>query len=225
MKKISKLFLLLVIWVLYLWVSFADLRYHPSEISVNIPTVEPWIAIGSDISNVCDCAYSPEVLYFATKCINICIITILIASLLIFPLRKVFQKAWQKWRYSLIPWRNLYVLFKISSHVIFRIIFLWICFLILFFFLFWDNIQWSAFERSGGCCAHLPGINALLWISLISFILILLFQVYSLARKFGWKIFTSILFALFFPIWVRILAFGNYEYIWDNKSSKILESK
>ena len=218
MKKICVL--LIIIQFLFLWISYA-LRYYHSETSVNIAIgTEPWPWI-----LMCDCAYSPEILYFATKCINICIVAILIVSLLILPLWKVFQKAWQKRRYSLIPWRNLYILFKISSHTIFRIIFLWICFLILFFFLFWDNIQWSAFERSGGCCTHLTGINVLLWISLFAFILILLFQLYSLARKFGWKIFPSILFALFFPVWVRILAFGNYEYIWDNKSTKISESK
>ena len=202
MKKISRLFLLLVIWVLYLWVSYAEdwwnADYNPTALDYSCPCWLPIIA--------------PIALF--------CLIWITVLAILIMPSRWIFKKAWVKPRKSLIPISNLYTLFGIATSK-----FLQLFSLLILIFLFWIFIYGTFIYPNtsySNCCKG----EWIIWMNLWIFVLYLclfLFQLYSLARKFGWKIFTSILFALFFPIWVRILTFGNYEYIWDNKSSEILE--
>lgn len=209
MKKLAKFFLLAVVWLSFLWLSYAqdwtDRRSNPN----------------ADNFRWCQCLYSPEVYFLAISCIY----KILLVSFLIFPLRNVFKKAWQKPRHSIIPLLNLYTLFDISKRKMFKKIFVWICFVILFFVIFGDKIQYYYFVRSNGCCTDLIWIDILLRTSLSIFILLLSLQLYHLARDFGWKKFKSILFVLFFPIWVRILSFGNYEYVWNKKDDNNLESK
>ena len=45
---------------------------------------------------------------------------------------------------------------------------------------------------------------------------------FKFARKFGWGVFTSILFVLFYPICILILGFGNYKY--EGKSTTVVEA-
>lgn len=49
-----------------------------------------------------------------------------------------------------------------------------------------------------------------------------LIVLFNFARKFGWKIFPSILFAAFYPICILILWFGNFKY--EGKSETDVEA-
>ena len=205
--------LLAILWLCFIWVTYAQ-DWDSSDTWANPDSTTIY-------NHSCQCLYQPEVFNLAHSGI----IIMLMMSILLFPLRKAFKKVWQKPRYSIIPLRNVYILFKINGHKILRKIFVWICILMLFFVIFWDSIQYYFYEWSNGCCTHLTGINILLRVSFFASVLLLFFQLYCLARKFGLKKINSILFSLFFPVWVRILSFGNYEYIWNKENDNNLESK
>lgn len=223
MKRFAKLFLLTVVWLSFLWLCYAqdwtDLRANP-----NSDYFFRW----------CQCWWQPvHTLFILTDLI---IISLLI-SLLLFPLRNTFKKSGQRPRYSVIPFRNIYILIKINSSTKTKKMFIFFYALLCCLLTIWigkhydiNPIQEYLYQIfSHGCCEWRIIVNVMFrWLPILLFgcdFLILLLQLYKLARSFGWRKLNSVLFALFFPIWVRILSFGNYEYIGNKENENNLKSK
>jgi hypothetical protein len=47
-------------------------------------------------------------------------------------------------------------------------------------------------------------------------------MLFKFARKYGWGVFTSVLFVLFYPICILILGFGNYKY--EGREETVVEA-
>ncbi len=54
---------------------------------------------------------------------------------------------------------------------------------------------------------------------------IILTAYYRLFRKFGWKKWYSVLWAIYFPIWIFVLWFGNFQYKWNELETKTNNSE
>jgi hypothetical protein len=129
----------------------------------------------------------------------------------------IFKKAWRKWRESIIPVWNTYVLCKIiwkkkRFWIFISPVIIWLLRLIvsLIFWAIWGGWQlWMVIKNT---------INWILWIaSLISLILCIVYGIISyfrLAKKFGksWGFGVWLLFLT--PIFLWILAFGKAKYQW-----------
>ncbi|MBR7036432.1 hypothetical protein IKI14_00760 [bacterium] len=50
--------------------------------------------------------------------------------------------------------------------------------------------------------------------------IIYIVMLFKFARKYGWGVFASVLFVIFYPICVLILGFGNYPY--QGKTEEII---
>jgi hypothetical protein len=215
MKKIARFLLLMVMWLVFHWISYGQDWSDPAYID--------------SFSDMCQCLYQTH----STKWY---LIFVIIISLLIFPSRKIFEKSGKKQWHSIIPFYNIHALFKINSSKRLKIISSSIYISLFFLVLLWferrfhtNPIQEYIMETfSHGCCEWRIILDTIFrrlpLVLFVCFFLILLLHLYKLARNFGWKRINSILFALFFPIWVRILSFGNYEYIGNKESTKNLES-
>lgn len=124
---------------------------------------------------------------------------------------KVFKKAGRKWRESLIPIRNIWVLFKISGHKKwFRWLFIvplaWIIVSIIFRLL-WTTWTWESLIVIKNAINWILGICATI-LPLIAVILLCLW----LSKKFG-KHWAFCLWLLFLsPIFYGILAFDDSKY-------------
>ena len=124
---------------------------------------------------------------------------------------KIFKKAGRKWRESLIPIRNIWVLFKISGHKKwFRWLLIvplaWIAVSIIFRLL-WAAWAWRSLITIKSLINRILGICAT-FLPLIAVILLCLW----LSKKFGkhrafclWLLFLS-------PIFYGILAFDDSKY-------------
>lgn len=62
--------------------------------------------------------------------------------------------------------------------------------------------------------------NILLGLGLFLFYFIMLIAYYRLFRKFWWNKIFSILWALFFPVWICVLCFWNFNYQRENLEKK-----
>ena len=124
---------------------------------------------------------------------------------------KIFKKAGRKWRESLIPIRNIWVLFKISGHKNrFRCFFIvplaWIAVSIIFRLL-WTAWAWRSLITIKSLINRILGICAM-FLPLIATILLCLW----LSKKFG-KHWAFCLWLLFLsPIFYGILAFDDSTY-------------
>ncbi len=124
---------------------------------------------------------------------------------------KIFKKAGRKWRESLIPIRNIWVLFKISGHKKwFRWLFIvplaWIIVSIIFRLL-WTTWTWESLIVIKNAINWILGMCAIL-LPLIATILLCLW----LSKKFG-KHWAFCLWLLFLnPIFYGILAFDDSKY-------------
>ena len=125
---------------------------------------------------------------------------------------KIFKKAWRRWRESLIPIRNAWVLFKISGHkkwfrCLLILPLIWII-ISLIFRLIWASWAWwqllltvkNALNWLLGLCALLLPLIAVICVSL------------WLAKRFGkhWTFWLGLLFLS--PIFYGILAFDKSSY-------------
>ena len=125
---------------------------------------------------------------------------------------KMFLKLWEKWWKSLIPFKNLYCLASLLN--VKKISVIWwivaICRRFLFSILAW----WQRIVMLG-VIADIPMI-------VIFFIYdcFVIYTFYCLFRKFGWNKLCSVLWTIFFPIWVCVLWFGNFEYQWEKLEKK-----
>ena len=140
------------------------------------------------------------------------------------PLCSVFKKMWEKW------WKvNIYYLFK---RVWIKELFYWLIYVFLFIrfvlaflsslsgpdLLWWCGSDWCYWDNTFTRERLLSAIfGCLVWLY-ISLLIILSF--YRLFRKFGWNKWCSVLWTIFFPIWVCVLWFGNFEYQWENLEKK-----
>lgn len=221
MKKLTKLFLLVLCsWFLFFWFSNAqDLiegDFHTDEYIVNIG-YEHQKTYGL-VSMWCNCK-RPEIVQIYTSFPLLVCWLLLFLSICSILLSTKFNKTWIKSKLFYIPILNLYPLFK---NIIWRIWF-YILLLNIFFICFVYVKIWNVCA-----CDYVPLSEfyaILMSIILIISLLILFYLLYKLARNFGWWTYSSIIFVIFFPICIRFLIFGNYEYIWNNKDDKILKSK
>ena len=108
---------------------------------------------------------------------------------------KIFTKAWEGGWKILIPVYNMYILYKIVGMKN------WFWYALLARVVLW-------------IVAFLPeSVAGIVWvISALFFIIVTIVAAYKLPRKFGWWVFTSILFVLFMSICILVLGFGNYKY-------------
>lgn len=202
MKGFVKL-LLMVIWLLFSWITYGQ--------DWASPTYEQAI-----LKSECAC-WLPPIALVAIYCL----IWVLLLSILMMPSWWIFKKAWKiPWK-SLIPIQNLYILSGVTTSKILQL-FSSLMLLALFWIFVYGTFIYPISSYSN-CCKWDWIIWMNLWIFAL-FLCIFIIQFYCLARRFGLKVFYSALLALFFPIWVRILSFGNYKYINNKEDNKNLES-
>ena len=119
------------------------------------------------------------------------LLELVIFILWIVAMRKIFVKAWKPGIYSIIPIYNFYELTDIAwlQGMFWKVLLCWLVWI--------------------GLCFFMP----ILWV-----ILILICVIYGavvdfyVARNFWWSTIASILYVMFNPIAMIILAFWNYEY-------------
>lgn len=51
--------------------------------------------------------------------------------------------------------------------------------------------------------------------------IIYIVMLFKFARKYGWGVFASVLFVIFYPICVLVLGFGNYPYEWKEEKTVV----
>ena len=132
------------------------------------------------------------------------IIAIIWGILLIIAMWKIFEKAGEAGWKSIIPIYNVYIMYKIVGMKN------WFWYILIVAFVCWfiAGLLWEESTAAG-----IITIVASLFSGIVSIV-----AVYKLPRKFGWGVFTSILYVLFTGICTLILGFGNYKY--QGKSEK-----
>ena len=134
------------------------------------------------------------------------LIELILSILWVVAMRKIFVKAWKPGINSIIPIYNFYELSDIAwlSWMFSKVLLCGLAWIILYFFI------------------------PLLWIILI--ILCAIYGVmvdFCVARNFWWSTFASILYIIFNPIAILILAFWNDEYYvkWQKEEIKEIAKK
>ena len=108
---------------------------------------------------------------------------------------KAFTKAGEAGWKAIIPIYHTYIEYKIAGMKN------WFWYGLLIAFIFWIIAAFVPDQQQ-----LLTDIAcAIVWI-------IYIIVTFKFARKFGWGVFTSILFVLFYPICILILGFGNSKY-------------
>lgn len=125
---------------------------------------------------------------------------------------KIFKKAGRKWRESLIPIRNIWVLFKIAGHknrfrCFFIVPIVWIILSVIFRFLWNTWTGWESLMTIKSFINWILGLCATI-LPLVATVLVSLW----LAKKFGkhWAFWLGLLFLS--PIFYGILAFDKSTY-------------
>lgn len=131
-------------------------------------------------------------------------IALLLGILCIVAMWKIFTKAWEAGWKAIIPVYNTYILYKIVGMKN------WFWYTLIGCFVFWliAGLLWQD-STAGGILILLS------W--LISGIIAIV-AAFKLPRKFGWGVFASVLYVLFTPICMLILAFGKYKYQWKKET-------
>ena len=124
-----------------------------------------------------------------------CIIAFVCWLIKSIALWKAFKKAWEAGWKAIIPIYHYYIEYKISGMKN------WFWYGILIAVLMWIIAACMPDQQE-----LLTNIgSAIVWI-------IYIVVTFKFARKFGWGVFTSILFVLFYPICILILGFGSSKY-------------
>jgi len=134
------------------------------------------------------------------------IIAIIWCILAIVAMWKIFTKAGEAGWKSIIPIYNVYIMYKIvgmKNWFWYTLIAAFVCGLVAGFL--WEE------SSAGGILS----IVASLFSGIVAIV-----AAYKLPRKFGWGVFTSILYVLFTGICILILGFGNYKY--EGKSEETI---
>jgi len=147
----------------------------------------------------------------------------------------IFKKMREKWWRESIPFYNIYTLFKFVWVKSVYLGLIWISILIMIIFWFINSvncsncsvpinedwsINWEMYYHFSWTKIIGVIFGCLVW---LYFSLLMFIVYYRLFKKFGWEKWTSTLWAIFFPIWVCILWFGDYHYQWkesENSSEK-----
>jgi hypothetical protein len=124
--------------------------------------------------------------------------------ILIIALWKAFTKAGEAGWKAIIPIYHTYIEYKIAGMKN------WFWYGLLIAFIIWIIAAFIPDQQQ-----LLTNIAcAIVWI-------IYIVVTFKFARKFGWGVFTSILFVLFYPICILILGFGNSKYEWKEESTVV----
>lgn len=135
------------------------------------------------------------------------LVALVFGILAIIALWKAFTRAWEGGWKAIIPVYNTYIQFKLADMKN------WFWYMILIAFIF------------GVVAACLPDYKDLItniWY-VVSWIIGIVAS-FKFARKYGWWVFASILFVLFYPICILVLGFGNYPYEWKKSEETIVEA-
>lgn len=132
-------------------------------------------------------------------------IGIILWILRIIALWKAFERAWEWWWKAIIPVYCSYIKYKLAGMKN------WFWYALLIALIMWI------------IAAFIPDQKELISdiATLITWI-IYIFMTFKFARKYGWGVFTSVLFVLFYPICILILGFGNYKY--EGKEETVVEA-
>ena len=135
------------------------------------------------------------------------LVALVFGILAIIALWKAFTRAWEGGWKAIIPVYNTYIQFKLADMKN------WFWYMILIAFIF------------GVVAACLPDYKELItniWY-VVSWIIGIVAS-FKFARKYGWWVFASILFVLFYPICILVLGFGNYPYEWKKSEETVVEA-
>ena len=135
------------------------------------------------------------------------LVALVFGILAIIALWKAFTRAWEGGWKAIIPVYNTYIQFKLADMKN------WFWYMILIAFIF------------GVVAACLPDYKDLItniWY-VVSWIIGIVAS-FKFARKYGWWVFASILFVLFYPICILVLGFGNYPYEWKKSEETVVEA-
>jgi hypothetical protein len=210
MKKLTKLFLLAVVWLSLLWLSYAQNWWFSAEYNPSVI----W-------ANKCQCDGPFEAIFSEFFLIILWLVLIPLSLWTIF-LGKKLKKVYKRTRLFYVPILNLYPLFKI---VIWKFWFYFMALVIWFLWYFvYMNRDWCCHYHLSSDAARIVIFYSVLIMWILS-IWLLIGLLYRLARKFGWDKFCSIMFVILSPFCIRFLSFGDYEYIWDKEDTNDLESK
>ena len=191
--------------------------YWNSWMTINaIGVTEQWI--WSNIPQVSDMLNTYKSFLFLWITSSKIIIWILVHIFLVICLRKIFKKAWRKWWQSLIPIRNIFVLFKIIGK---RFWFLFIILpailiilLMIFRLLMFFDMANSSVTIFNSIWSSI--ITLIYPITIILSLILIILSCFRLAKKF-WKSGWFWVWILFLtPIFLWILAFGKAEYLGEN---------
>ena len=140
------------------------------------------------------------------------VIALVLWILTIVALWKAFTRAGEKGWKAIIPIYNVYVMYKIAWMKN------WFWYTILVAFVLWLISGFMWMWEDSGVSAILTGLSwAFGWI-------VWIVAWFKFARKYGWGVFASILFVLFYPICILVLGFGNYPYEWKKSEETVVEA-
>ncbi len=128
--------------------------------------------------------------------------------LAIIALWKAFEKAGEGGWKAIIPIYNTYIQYKIAGMKN------WFWYTLIAAFVLWIIAGCLGEESSAAWI--------LTWISSAFGAIVWIVALFKFARKYGWGVFASVLFVLFYPICILILGFGNYKY--EGKEETVVEA-
>lgn len=144
-------------------------------------------------------------------------ILVLIRIFLTIYLRKIFKKAWRKWREALIPVWNIFVLFKISWRK-YRFIGAWPVFIALICSII-SRLLFSVKSREQYGCRCIIHVSDFQWTMMASFLVFLALSLifkgimaFALAKRFWKSKKFGLWLLLLSPIYFWILAFWKAKY-------------
>lgn len=117
---------------------------------------------------------------------------------------KIFEKAGEAGWKAIIPIYNIYIMYKIAWMKN------WFWWMLLVPFCLW-LIAWFLSDSASNIKEILSIIGVLFSV------VVTIIATFKLPRKFGWGVFTSILYVLFTSICVLVLGFWNYKYEWKSE--------
>ena len=142
--------------------------------------------------------------------IAIWILALVLWILAIIAMWKIFTKAWEAGWKSIIPFYNIYILYKIAGMKN------WFWYTLIVFAV-WCLVAAICWVESTAYWIVMGIVCLFCWI-------VAIVVNYKLPRKFGWGVFASILYVLFTWICVLILGFGNYQYEWKKSEETVVEA-
>lgn len=124
---------------------------------------------------------------------------------------KVFKSAGESGWKAIVPFYDGYVMFKIAWIKNWFWYMIIVCILALLFWLILPY-RWDVLEIL---------IYVVAIFSEIFLLIVLMVMHFMFARKYWWEVFASILFAIFYPVGILVLGFGNYKYQGKTKETVV----